>query len=313
VKVTATDDDSASASREAGVDVRQGAQPAGYEPIDVGTLGGESSRPSALNDNDAVVGTSTTPSGELHAFLWKDGSIRDLATGFFQSRAEKITRDGVIAGVGFTAENGASVFQWKNGVTTNLGRVGIAGGPQVAITGALGNDVLAWHESEMDRFTSAIWRSGARQSIGGLYSPSSDEAEAMAMNDSRQVVGASLIYGGLYDIYHAFLWENGTSRDLGVLQDFTCDVNGGYPTITGSWLVRVTTRNSSSMLFSGPTAQYTIWVWGRRSRSTTLETSLETATIQRRVSALTAASATSGTTARARTSARSAGRPSSWG
>ena len=231
VQVTVTDDDGASASKTAAIEVRAAPQLVhGYEVIDLGTLGGESARPYGLNDNDAVVGASTTSNGELHAFLWKEGSIRDLAVGFPESRAEKITRDGLIAGVGIMAENrGAQVFEWKNGVTTNLGLVGIAGGPQVKITGALGNDVLAWHESEMDRFTSAIWRSGARQSIGGLYSPSSDEAEATGMNDSRQVVGASLMHGGHSDIYHAFIWENGTTRDLGVLQEFTCDLNGDYP------------------------------------------------------------------------------------
>lgn len=233
VKVTVTDDDSASASREAAVDVRQGPQPAGYEAIDLGTLGGESSRPYALNDNDAVVGASRTTTGELHAFLWKDGAMRDLATGSSQNRAEMITNGGLIAGVGLSDENtDVRALQWNNGVTTDFGSVGWGGG-QTAITGLRATAMLAWRRSEMERYSSTIWLNGVKQQIGGVHSPNvpwpNSEAQATAMNDSRQVVGASLMHGGHSDIHHAFLWENGTTRDLGVLQEFSCDINGDYP------------------------------------------------------------------------------------
>jgi len=43
------------------------------------------------------------------------------------------------------------------------------------------------------------------------------------MNNGRQIVGASLMPGpAVNDVYHAFIWENGVTRDLGVLQKFPC-------------------------------------------------------------------------------------------
>ena len=45
---------------------------------DLGTLGGRSSRPRAVNDRGQVVGESITASGEIRPFLWQDGKVADL-------------------------------------------------------------------------------------------------------------------------------------------------------------------------------------------------------------------------------------------
>jgi probable HAF family extracellular repeat protein len=46
--------------------------------VDLGTLGGWSSGPFAINESGQVVGYSQTPSGEMHVFLWDDGGMVDL-------------------------------------------------------------------------------------------------------------------------------------------------------------------------------------------------------------------------------------------
>lgn len=46
----------------------------------VGTLGGSTSAPYAINDLGMVTGSAYTSDGFQHAFLWKNGSMKDLGT-----------------------------------------------------------------------------------------------------------------------------------------------------------------------------------------------------------------------------------------
>jgi probable HAF family extracellular repeat protein len=75
---------------------------------DLGTLGtrvGAYSYANDLNDHGQVVGTSTTASGDPHAFLWKRGTMRDLGTlGGHESFAGEINDLGQVAGGSETAE-----------------------------------------------------------------------------------------------------------------------------------------------------------------------------------------------------------------
>ncbi|HTH48404.1 MAG TPA: immunoglobulin domain-containing protein, partial [Candidatus Limnocylindria bacterium] len=73
---------------------------------DLGTLGGTSSSAYDLNATDQVVGTSTTASGEAHAFVWQGGVMTDLNTllpsgsGWVLTRANAINDLGQIVGTG---------------------------------------------------------------------------------------------------------------------------------------------------------------------------------------------------------------------
>src|SRR4051812_36711518 len=55
--------------------VRKGV--AGYEVSDLGTLGGSSARPNDFNDYGQIVGMSTTATADTHAFVWRNGTMRD--------------------------------------------------------------------------------------------------------------------------------------------------------------------------------------------------------------------------------------------
>lgn len=219
VTVTAVDDDGANGSRKV-----EGAfwvydptgKQSGYEAIDLGTLGGRWARPMALNDNGQVVGYSETADGRTHAFLWDNGVMRDVSGHFNLAWAQVITNSGRIGGI--AVDNAIHVFVWDNGVVTELGTMGSPAGAQiVAITST---DVVAWRGASIYR-TSAIWQNGVQRDLGSV-GPAFHDAQAMAMNNRRQIVGTGLFAYWDWPVKRAFLWENGIMRDLGVLFHVSC-------------------------------------------------------------------------------------------
>jgi len=70
-----------------------------YAVIDLGTLGGTSSYGEAINNNGQVVGSSTTSSGDRHAFLYSNGSMQDInPAGGGYSEAYGINNKGQVVG-----------------------------------------------------------------------------------------------------------------------------------------------------------------------------------------------------------------------
>lgn len=127
----------------------------GGRMLDLGTLGGATSvvgdvlAPGALlqanvadlavNDRGDVVGTSETASGDLHAFLWRDGRMLDLGTlGGPTSRATAVNDRGQVAGYSETADGVTHAFLWEGGRMTDLGSL-------------LGDPVRSWARDINDR------------------------------------------------------------------------------------------------------------------------------------------------------------------
>jgi len=50
----------------------------GYEAIDLGTLGGSRTLPSAINDNGSIVGTSETADGRFLCCVYEGAEMRTL-------------------------------------------------------------------------------------------------------------------------------------------------------------------------------------------------------------------------------------------
>jgi probable HAF family extracellular repeat protein len=76
------------------------------EIIDLGTLGGATSRAYGVNNRTQVVGTAPTADGSEHAFLWQEGLIVDLNdvvpadSGWTLTTAFGIDQQGAIVGDG---------------------------------------------------------------------------------------------------------------------------------------------------------------------------------------------------------------------
>jgi probable HAF family extracellular repeat protein len=98
---------------------------------DLGTLGGDETgdrngfgaRNGALNEHDQVVGGSfTSPTGNRHAFLWSEGTMRDLGTlGGDYSFALDVNDLGEVVGWSETADGETHAFLWRDGTMTDLG------------------------------------------------------------------------------------------------------------------------------------------------------------------------------------------------
>jgi probable HAF family extracellular repeat protein len=155
---------------------------------DLGTLGGNESYASFINDRGQITGAAlnaipdsfTTQlfigATQVHAFLWDNESMHDLGTlGGANSIGWYINQRGEIAGQSFKDD--------IPNETTGIPTIG-----------------------------SFLWRNGKMLDLGSL---GGTWGTPNALNNVGQVVGTSDLEGD--EIFHPFLWERGSITDLGTL------------------------------------------------------------------------------------------------
>ena len=203
------------------------------------TFGGPGSWPGAIDERSRVVGQGDTravaKSGHhvTHAFLWQNGRARDLGTlgyvetpGVESSYAVDVNEHGEVIGAS-CRDVGAlcRAFLWKNGTLTDLGTLGgtftepAAVNNRGEVVGTAKTGEIGTNRSPIRR--AFLWRDGEIADLGTLGGPSSG---AVAINDRGQIVGtagtatkAKTGYFAGSPTTHAFLWQDGTMRDLGTL------------------------------------------------------------------------------------------------
>ena len=176
---------------------------------DLGTLGGDMSGVTALNDHGQIVGFSTTASGATHGFLWQDGAMTDLGTlGGLSSRAIALNEHGQVVGNSTTGTGATHGFLWQDGVMIDLGTLGGAT-TEVRALNARGQ-IVGRSTTPTGDGHAFLWDGGVMTDLGTLGGTQSD---AHAVNKHGQIAGVSSTGVGFES--HVFLWQDGTLTDLG--------------------------------------------------------------------------------------------------
>jgi probable HAF family extracellular repeat protein len=177
---------------------------------DLGTLGGTSSVAQAINDHGRVVGTSTTATGETHAFAWANGRMRDLGLAAFAT-ANDLNERGQVTG-GVPVGEAYHAYRLRGGHLTDLDTADVPYSEGVAIneTGQVaGNSAPA--QAQFNH--GFLWSRGRRIDLGALGGGFSSAA---GINDHGAVVGQSTTTDGPM---RGFVWRHGVMTALGVLAD----------------------------------------------------------------------------------------------
>jgi probable HAF family extracellular repeat protein len=196
----------------------------------LGTLGGASSRASALNNSGQVVGTSETVLGASEAFLYSNGEMVTLGTlpGSTDSQAFAINDSGLVVG------NSGQAFLYANGILRDIGS---ALGEQHSYPSAInaaGDVLLGAGGPGSPRFF--LLSSGAYTEVNELF-PEDLRTNWITqgtydINDRGQILGngANLSSGEM----HGFLISGSSLTDLGRFS-YPVAVNNHGQAVGGSW------------------------------------------------------------------------------
>ena len=214
--------------------------------MEIGTFGGSFSFPNAINQRGEIVGVALDAVPDdlsmlglgtrTHAFLWRDGHLRDLGTmGGTDAWAAYINDRGQIAGWSYTdtkvhPATGVPTqhpFLWEFGHFRDLGTlggtyavVGSRGGSDPPGGGAINNHGQVAGTSNLAgdaNWHPYLWSDGQMKDLGTLGGPN---GEAYWINDNGVVVGRADIVGG--KTHHAFMWRRGNMIDLGAAPGWPC-------------------------------------------------------------------------------------------
>ncbi|GGQ85589.1 hypothetical protein [Couchioplanes azureus] len=166
-----------------------------YQLLDLGTLGGQSSYASAINDRGHVVGSSQVGDGTWHGFLWRSGTMTDL--GLF--RPNGINNQDELIG---TTEADTSAYLWRDGTITRLGSLG---GPWTYPVAINDRGQVVGTSSTADAVDAVfLWSCGLMRPLP-LHSVSDINIRGQVAGGRRHEPGG----------HHAAVWWRGKVTDLG--------------------------------------------------------------------------------------------------
>lgn len=181
--------------------------------VDLGTLGGDFSEGTAINDRGQIAGVSRTRTGADHAFLWQSGKMLDLGVAHWDVLAVD-ERGQVLVETG----SGAWVL-WSNGRTRNLGTLGGDCtepkdlGDEGEVVGA--SCLAPVKKGFRGKEHAFVWNEGTMTDLG-RSGGGPNASRAYGINDRHEIVGATetgeTVRAGTPDqaaVEHAVLWTRG--------------------------------------------------------------------------------------------------------
>jgi probable HAF family extracellular repeat protein len=186
---------------------------------DLGTLGGNFSSASGLNESAEVVGDSTIGgSGLFRPFVFTGGTLKNLGTlGGSQSMTFGFGINALGAAVGEfdTGPNtGTHGFLYNGTTMIDIGNLGGSGGLSFTRAQAINaaGKIVGSSPTPSHRDHAYVWSNGVMSDLGTL---GGSESSATAINEAGQIVGDSSVAGDT--ARHAFLHAAGAMTDLGTL------------------------------------------------------------------------------------------------
>jgi len=186
---------------------------AGYTVKDLGVLSGDTiSSATALNATGQAAGESDTP-GSAIGSLFANGVVKNIDTlNAGVSIGEAIDANSQVAGYMLTSPSSPfHAFLYSNGTMQDINNSKLfPAGTQAFGINDSGDVVGKGDVSSSGIFHAFLYAGGKMVDIGTL---GGTQGTAYAINDSNQIVGASLTAS---EVEHAFLYANGKMTDLGL-------------------------------------------------------------------------------------------------
>lgn len=212
-----------------------------------------------INDRGQVVGQSGTPSGDLHAFVWRDGVTTDLGTlGGPDSRALDVNEHGEVVGVSNTADGPDAYFVWRRGVMTRLPSPGpvdiVHANARINNRGQVAANYASDEPAPPFGIPpSRIFRWDDRRGLTDLGALGGHDVSLNDLNDLGQIVGSDYPPDADPSI---FFWDDGVRTEIG---------EPVIPPSTGS----VDLNNRGQVAFTGysPAGPARAYVWQRGVRT----------------------------------------------
>lgn len=178
----------------------------------LGTLGGDTSIPYAINETDQIVGTAqTTTSNELVPFFWENGSMQSMGSlGGTSGRAYDINNNGLAVGFSNNGSGHSRAFVWLEG--RGMMDLGTLGGDQSEATAVNdANEVVGWSETTSGYQHAFFWKDGIMTDLGTL---GGNQSQAFGINNDGLIIGWAETETGYRPMV---IWENSIAVRLNQL------------------------------------------------------------------------------------------------
>lgn len=177
---------------------------------DLGNFGGADAFAAAISESGQVTGYATTPDGVHHAFLYRDGLLKQLTVPGLASAGWAINGGGQVAG---DYQNGNHAqLAFLDEVCGCAKPLGTLGGAEALVYGL--NDagqVIGVSDTDAGQRHAFLYQDGSMKDLGTFGGAGSFAA---AINEAGLVAGYADTRDGET---HAFLYEGKSLKDLGTL------------------------------------------------------------------------------------------------